>query len=164
MNGGYEEGLLAEIRDEITRADSKASILFSVFGLLAGAVTYTMLRDQWQPFDLSNAIEWLWWVGASLGASAITVLGRAVYPSVKHASDKGQISYYGHVVQYATKPEFIQAIADRSEARVDRMRDQIWVLSATVAKKYRCTQAAMWIFGAAVLAMVGAVGVDALLL
>lgn len=162
--GNYEKTLLGETRDEITRADSKASILFSLFGLLSGAVVYALLRDQWQPFELANGIEWLWWLGAGLGLAAIVTLGLAVYPVVDHPGDKRQVAYFGHVAQFKHRTEYLEAIANREGSEVERLRDQIWVLSKAVDGKYRHTRWAMRLFAAGVTSMLLAVGIDQFLL
>lgn len=158
----YEQTLLAETREEITRADHKASILFGVFGLMAGSVIYAFVWNRWTPFELSNAVEWLWWGGFGLGLIAVGHLGWALYPVVDHPEDRSKVAYFGHVAKFETLGDFRRALSDRQQSETERLQDQIWVLSRAVDRKYRYTRWAMVLFASGVVAMGAAVLIDML--
>ena len=71
----YTAAVLADAREELDRADRKAQILFASAGVAIGALLAGLLAGNWSPFELDNAVEWLWWAGVTFAAAAISCLG-----------------------------------------------------------------------------------------
>lgn len=61
--------LLAESREELTRADGKASLLLAALGIGLSAILGAVLAGNWAPFVLASPWEAIWWTGAAGGAS-----------------------------------------------------------------------------------------------
>jgi hypothetical protein len=58
--------LLIDGRTELSRIDTKASILLASAGIVGGSVINALLAEDWLPFEIHNGAEWLWWLGALL--------------------------------------------------------------------------------------------------
>lgn len=80
--------ILREAREELARADGKASILLAAIGVVIGAIFAAILGGSWRPHHLDNNIEWLWWVGAVVGLAGATVFGSAVFPRTTYRSKR----------------------------------------------------------------------------
>lgn len=158
MNDSTEfiEGLLDETREELNRADSKASILVAALGIviavtggavLGGDVTLTGERLVVQVAGLASAASLL---------AGLALLGAAVYPSTG-AAERGAARYYADFAQY-DRPTDLQAALD-SEARnlPDRHVRQLQTLSQIVCTKYRQIRRAIALTAIGLSAALGAV-------
>ncbi|MFF5210693.1 Pycsar system effector family protein [Streptosporangium sp. NPDC000396] len=72
----YIAETLADVREEIFRADRKA------VALMAAAVFGGLLAGRLRPQELPGQVEWLWWAGVFFCVMAIVVLAGAVYPRI----------------------------------------------------------------------------------
>jgi MFS family permease len=133
----YLADLLAETREELTRADSKAALLLAASGVVIGALLAGLFGSKWTPFDLNNKIEWLWWLGVASAAFGVFSIAAAVYPRVRRHGTvhPGVPSYYGDVAAYENIDAFRRAIEKVPRSR-ERLIDQIFVLSSMVQHKY----------------------------
>ena len=109
----YARQLLLETREELARADAKASLLFSAFGVIATAVGAVLIADDWSPFHLHNCVEWIWWSGVLLSTAAFFLLGLAVIPRIKHSTHEERLYFFGHVAEYKTFESFKTAYAKK---------------------------------------------------
>ena len=141
--------LLAESREELERADSKAAMLLASFSLLVGVVIAGLLAGEFEPEDLHCAGGPIWWVGCALVAGALVALARAIYPTLAHGEAQGPITYFGHAAG-KTVPAIEDALKRQVEGSRSRTVEQLAVISAIVWRKYRFVQAALWAFGAGV--------------
>jgi Family of unknown function (DUF5706) len=158
----YTERLLTETREEIGRADHKASILLSTTGVGA-AILVGLLTGHWSPTHLAVAIQWLWWLGAVALVAAITFLAAAVIPRIGHGGDPSIVTYFGHVVRLTDRQRLVEHLTRSATNPLDRAVDQLVVLSRIAFRKYRCTQMAMWLIAGAATSMVASVVVSDLL-
>lgn len=143
------EKLLAESREELERADSKAAMLLASFSVLVGVVVAGLLAGKFKPADLHCAGEPVWWVGCGAVAAALIALACAIYPTLRHGEDRGPITYFGHAAgKDATAIE--AALKRQVEGGRSRTIEQLVVVSAIVWKKYLFLQGALWLFGAGV--------------
>lgn len=156
----YARQLLAETREEVARADAKASLLFSAFGVVVSAVGAVLLADDWSPFQLNNCVEWLWWLGAGLVVIALFLLGWAVLPRITHVDHKERLFFFGHVAEYGGFKEFSGAFESASSAAWDRTLDQIWAVSKIAKRKYLLTRRSMLTFLVAGVALAAATSID----
>lgn len=149
--------VLAAAREELTRADGKASVLLASAGVVIGALTAALLAGTWDPSDLWNGIEWVWWVGVASAAVAVGALGYAVYPRTTYRGTiPGTIAYFGDVV--ATPRRRLEARLQSTGANGHvALLDQLVAVSVIVDRKYRALQLALWCLAVAGLACVSAV-------
>jgi hypothetical protein len=94
--------LLVESREELTRADGKASLLLAALAIRLSAILGAMLSGDWTPFVLQSPWELVWWVGAALAGVAVVSLGVAVWPRVTHKSGPSGVTYFGEAAQLET--------------------------------------------------------------
>jgi MFS family permease len=125
-----------EAREELARADSKATTLLSVTGLIIGALLAGAIAGNWNPERLDNAVEWAFWVGLAAIGAAEGSLCLAVLPRVQHEKTKETLRYFGHVVQFESRAELAAALAAADDEE-DRQIDQVYKLSEIVDRKYR---------------------------
>ncbi|MHC6592509.1 Pycsar system effector family protein [Arthrobacter sp. C152] len=141
----YSKALLTETREELVRADNKASILLAASGVALGALLAAILGGDWTPFQLDVRIQWLWWVGSASAAVAVYWLGSAVYPRIRAKGPRPEVvAYYGDVVDARDRERVAELIEASSINPKDRFLDQIIQISNTVQTKYLAIRKAMW--------------------
>jgi MFS family permease len=140
------EQLLSETREELSRADGKASILFAAFGVFVGVVIAGLLAGEFAPSDLQCQGQWLWWLGCAAIAVSLLGLAAAIYPRLEHGEAKGPISYYGHAAG-KNADEVKKILQSQIDGQRSRAVEQLAVVSDIVWHKYRCLQFALWTFG-----------------
>src|ERR1035441_6347411 len=79
----YLADLLADTREELTRADSKAALTLAATGVVIGALLAGLFGGKWTPFDLNSKIQWLWWLGVGSAALGVFSIAAAVYPRIR---------------------------------------------------------------------------------
>jgi hypothetical protein len=135
----YAPSLLDNAREEIDRADAKASILLAASGVAAGALLAGLIAGTWSPFKLHVGIQWTWWAGVVEAALGIGCLALAVYPR-EHKNDSGipwAVLYYGDVLVYPTTTQLVSALNRSAETNIERIADQLRHVSWIVHYKYR---------------------------
>lgn len=143
----YAASLLAEIREEVDRADKKAQTLLAGSGVAIGALLAGLIAGRWSPFELANSVEWLWWAGVIAASGGVSILALAVYPRTRRRGPEKPmtISYFGDVAKFATTAELKKALTRSSTASLDRLADQIRQVSFIVNRKYRLIQKGIWL-------------------
>ena len=142
----HAHSLLAAAKEELTRADGKASLLLAAVGVAAGALLSGLLSRNWSPASLSNGIEWLWWLGAGFWTLAIGCLGHAVYPrTVRKGPAPRSVAYFGDVVRLKSTDEVKAGVTRSAEAGIDYAIDQLRQVSRIVDTKYRSIRLALWL-------------------
>ena len=74
------ERLLADLRTEIARADSKASVLVAALGMTAGVFSALLAGRDWNPAVLSTFGTVVWGAGAAFLVLSLFALLLAVLP------------------------------------------------------------------------------------
>ncbi|WP_150129254.1 Pycsar system effector family protein [Microcella alkaliphila] len=152
--------ILAESREELARADGKASILLAAASLIAGVVLSAILAGDWQPGDLNLCSQIAWWAGILSAAVGIVALATAVYPRTKYrgARPPSVIAYFGDVAMTPvhTLAKRLRETAASTDAVIDQMKAIAWI----VDRKYLGIQTALWAFALAGLLCIGSVVVD----
>lgn len=143
--------ILREAREELARADGKASILLAAIGVVIGVIMAAVLEGSWHPTHLDDNIEWLWWLGTVSGSVGTFALGIAVFPRTKYRSKRrpGIVAYFGDVVglcRHQLKEGLIVTAQDPDAATLD----QVEAVASVVDKKYRSIQIGMLCIGGAV--------------
>ncbi|MGW2177275.1 Pycsar system effector family protein [Streptomyces sp. NPDC001732] len=72
--------LLLDLRAEIARADSKASVLVAALGMTAGVISGWLAGGGWRPDALSGSGAALWWTGVGGLAAALFSMLMAILP------------------------------------------------------------------------------------
>jgi Restriction endonuclease/Pycsar effector protein len=129
--------LLAESRQELTRADGKASTLLAALGIGVSAILAAILAGDWSPFKLKEPYQGLWWAGSVCAGLSFLCLALAVYPRVKHNSASKGVTYFGDVAALETVDE-LRAALKRSETNAaERSVSQLHVIARLAVRKYR---------------------------
>jgi hypothetical protein len=157
-NHEYLATLLAETREELNRADNKASIMLAATGVAAGVLIANAANGSWAPNALPLSAGILWWGASVVGVAAILCFGRAVFPAIHRKGDgSAGVMYYGDVVESRTAEELAERISDSSSNSLHRETDQLLVISGIVVAKYNCIRWGMLLAGIALLSFVLAV-------
>jgi hypothetical protein len=143
--------LLRETREELGRADTKASTVLGAVVIVLGLFVAAGLAGSWSPLNLRPFSAFLWWIGVISAGSGVVLLSACIYPNVSNQLTKQVLGYFGHINLYATRDELIAALREHGERPLDRLGDQLFVLSRIVRRKYRLMRWGMWSLGAAVL-------------
>ena len=158
----YTNRLLSETREEIGRADTKASMLLSGVGV-GVTLLIGLLTGHWSPTRLAAGVQWLWWVGAAALILGVVLLGAAVIPRTRHDGDPSTVTYFGHVVRLTDRPRLVQHLRRSAATPLDRSVDQLVMLSRIAQRKFRCTQLAMLLLAGAAVSMAAAVVVNTMI-
>lgn len=160
----YAAAVLDNAREELDRADKKASILLAGTGVAIGALLSGLLAGSWAPSMLDNKVEWMWWLGVACAAAAVGALGCAVFPRISRPKERRQlIAYFGDVVAFPDHDDLRNALVASAVADLDRLTDQLSAVSSIVQLKYRLIQAALWLLLAAALLAIASVLINAAL-
>jgi Pycsar effector protein len=162
----YANLLLGSAKEEIDRADAKASILLAASGVAAGALLAGLIAGSWSPLRLQAAIQWAWWLGVAESATAIWCLALAVYPR-EQKNDSGfswAVAYYGDVLAYRTTAQLVTALNRSAETNIERIADQLRHVSWIVDHKYRLIRWGMRLLFLAVATISAAMMVNLILL
>lgn len=133
--------LLDETRDELTRADGKASLLLASAGVAAGVVFAAALSGDLSPSTIDNRVEWLCWLGFGLVAAGIVALTAAVWPRMG-SGKSGRAHYFADVVTFNGDVAALRTAIENDDP-IERDISQLAVLSHVVTVKYRWTRRGM---------------------
>jgi hypothetical protein len=142
--------LLAQTREELDRADGKASILLAGTGVAVGAIVGAILSGDWTPSRLRPPAELIWWLGVACTAISIIRLAQAVYPrSKRRGLNPDVIGFYGDVV-VVPAAELEGALARTVAAGRAYLVDQLRTVSSIVDRKYRYVRHGLWLLAAGI--------------
>ena len=146
--------MLAEVREEIDRADQKASLLIGSLGIAFSIVLGGILGGSWDPTTLGPIATAVWSVCAILASGSVTAAALAVWPRLTKSPGNGAITHWGHVYGLPSAEAVGEALAERGLYPPERNYQQLLVLSALVRRKYRAIRWSMALAGAASLLVV----------
>jgi hypothetical protein len=142
----YAERVLAWGREELTRADTKASILLAGSVAVIAAVIAGVVAGGWTPTELTEWREPVWWAAAVAAGLAVLLLAAAIYPRTMRRTGQPQvIAYYGDVVALKDRNELRTALERSARRDMDRLIDQVYQVSRIVKRKYRLLASGMWV-------------------
>jgi hypothetical protein len=144
------KALLFESREELTRADAKASLLLATLGIGLSAILAATLAGDWTPFSLKEPYQAMWWIGSAWAGISFFCLCAAVYPKVKHKSTSGGITYFGDVAALKTEKELRVALRRSETDPHARTITQLHVISRLAGKKYAFIRAGLLTLGLAI--------------
>lgn len=143
----YAAALLAEIRDEVDRADRKAQSALAAAGVAMGVLLAGLIAGHWSPFQLTRSMQCLWWAGIVAAAGGLWCLASAVYPRGRRRGSisPGVIAYFGDAVRFRSPAELASALRSSAAMNLERLADQIFRMSMIVDRKYRLVMGGMWL-------------------
>ncbi|MET9239827.1 Pycsar system effector family protein [Nonomuraea sp. NPDC003709] len=159
----YGTQLLKEAREELNRADAKAQVLLGIVGIGLGAVAGGLLAGNWSPFEMSNTVEWLWWVGAAAALASVVVLAGAVYPRLDRRKGNGAVMYYADIFHLDSPATVAGALMRSSTLDLERVADQLYRVSHIVGQKYRLIRWGFWLLLGGMAATVSAALINVVL-
>ena len=139
--------LLTEAREELTRADTKISILFASIGVVLGVLFLTVADNTWSPANLPLFLFIIWAIGAISVFISCLLLGIALYPKVK--SNKRQIkntivTYYEDIARLPYS-DFLNESDNINDLYYERiLKNQLHVISTVVLRKYLLLRTSLW--------------------
>ena len=162
----YATSLLTNAREEIDRADAKASILLAASGVVASALLASLIAGSWTPLKLQAVVQWAWWLGLAESAIGIWCLAMAVYPRERRRDSgiPGTVAYYGDIVAYPTTAQLVAALNRSAETNIERIADQLRNVSWIVSHKYMLIRWGMRGLLVAAATIVAAIVINLLLL
>ena len=133
------ERLLAELRNEVARADGKASVLVGALGMTGGVFSGLLAGRGWTPDELSATATVLWWLAlATLGLSLFALL-LAVLP--RYRSERWTpgrpLSYFGDIQQAVRQGQLETALGDTGRDPTTGLTQALAELSQIVARKHQ---------------------------
>lgn len=136
---GFIEGLLDETREEINRADTKASILLASAGVTVAMLTGAIAGGDIKFSGARGAVQLLA-VAASIALGVgLGFLGAAVVPQLGKPAP-GRARYFMEHAQYDRLDDLREALEREGCDPGGRHLAQLSTLSRIVRRKYRLTQ------------------------
>lgn len=142
--------LLAHAREEVTRAEAKASFILAAGGIAAAALLPSLLASDWTPGSWTDSpTAKLWWVGSTLYALAIAILGRTLWPRTETSTpDANQApSYYRRIASYSNHKDLAAALSKVEP--LDLVHEQLYEVSKVALAKYKLLKTALGLLGIA---------------
>ena len=130
------KALLVESREELTRADGKASLLLAALGVGLSAILAAILAGDWSPFSLPEPYQAIWWAGAFCAGVSLISLGLAVWPKISHRTISRGVTYFGDIARYKTAAELRSALKRTETDPVERTVTQLHVIARRAVEKY----------------------------
>ncbi|MET9848737.1 Pycsar system effector family protein [Streptomyces ossamyceticus] len=139
--------LLGDLRAEIARADTKASVLVGALGITAGLLG----GHGWGPAGLPPATAVLWWLGAASLFAALFALLLAVLPRYRRSSwEPGRpLTYFGDVRRAARSGGLAAAVAEAGRDPSVGLFPALAETSRIVARKHLWIRTGLIAFGCA---------------
>lgn len=133
--------LLSESREEVSRADGKASMLLSALTVAAGVVAAALLAGSWSPNRLEQPFRALWWISLVFVAAGSVTLGLAVWPRLRHHLDGASASYFDEIALLGDVAS-VKAALEKTDASA-RTLTQLVAISKIARRKYKLIRWAM---------------------
>ncbi|TXC94543.1 Pycsar system effector family protein [Streptomyces sp. ISID311] len=150
--------LLGDLRGEIGRADSKASVLVGVLGLSAGLLGGVLAARHWRPSALPAAASLAWWLGIAALVVSLAALLLAVLPRYRtsHWQPGQPVTYFGDIQRAVEHDELARALADTERDPVAALIDALTENSRIVSSKHRWIRIGLGAFCTGALLLSGA--------
>lgn len=162
----YTGGLLDRTRQELDRADAKATTLLAGVGVGAGALLAGIFAGAWTPRDLFIPGAILWWVGSGAVLVGVYQFIYAVYPRTTPSIDARPVpaAYYGDIVDaHDKKMDVPDQIRQAGAREFDALADQVLQISLIVRKKYGGIRKGVWLVSIGIVVAAGGVTIDSIL-
>ncbi|MEY9993514.1 hypothetical protein ABIE67_005546 [Streptomyces sp. V4I8] len=149
--------LLAELRGEITRADTKATVLVGALGISAGVLAALLANHRWLPARLPGPAALLWWAGAvslviALFASLLAVMPR--YGRSRWTPGR-PLTYFGDVRRAARIGGLTAALTETGRDPVSGLLLALAETSGIAYRKHFWIRTGLIAFGSAAVLLPG---------
>ncbi|MFD9454348.1 Pycsar system effector family protein [Streptomyces sp. NPDC059985] len=144
--------LLADLRVEIARADTKASLLVGALGMTVGGLSTQLAGHRWGPGSLSAAGQTLWWFGAGALALSLAALLVSVVPrSLRSTWQAGTpLSYFGNIRSADQQGRLAEALAHTGRDPGAALIAALAANSRIAARKHQWIRAGLLAYGSGV--------------
>ncbi|MBD0694272.1 Pycsar system effector family protein [Streptomyces sp. CBMA123] len=150
--------LLAELRTEIARADSKAAVLVAALGVIVGVLGGLLTSTGWAPQRLSGAAEVLLALGGLGIAVSLVALLFAVLPRFRRSTWRPgrPLGYFGDIRLAAEQGLLADALADTEELAAEAVRAALAENSLIASRKHSWVRIGILAFGVGLFPLVTA--------
>ncbi len=138
----FIEGLLDETREEVNRADSKASMLLAALGVAIAVLGGALSTGDMTLTGSRGAVQAAAIASGCLLLLGLILLGVAICPRIRKGSP-GAARYFMDYAQYDNVGDLRAAVDAEGRNRSDRHLRQLRDLSRIVRTKYRLTSLAI---------------------
>ncbi|MFB7466555.1 Pycsar system effector family protein [Streptomyces sp. NPDC056224] len=140
--------LLADLRGEIARADSKASVLVGALGMTAGVISALLAGKGWRPGSLSTPGTAVWCAGAAALALALLALLLAVLPRYRSTEWRpgSPLSYFGDIRSAVRQGRLAEALADTDRDPAASLMAALAENSRIAARKHQWIRTGLFAF------------------
>ena len=138
--------LLADNREELRRADLKASQGLGAAGATAIALLTAAVGGAWQPADLAGSREWAWWLGCLLWTASVAALTFALLPRLGSATDAEHAAYFGHINRLMRDGDVLRALHRTACDPLPAVISQLCWSSRVIVTKYQLVRCGITFF------------------
>ncbi|MER7166192.1 Pycsar system effector family protein [Micromonospora sp. NPDC000207] len=131
------ERLLSEVRDELRRADARATQWLTMFGGGLLALLTLLTGTDWSLEQLALGRLWLWWSGCAAATLALTALVMVLVPRTGGPPDARQVAYFGHVARLRDPDIVGRHVASAARNSLPGLIAELCWLSQLAMTKYR---------------------------
>lgn len=150
LRSEYVQSLLRDSREELTRADSKVTVLLGTAGVAASIIAGGIAAGHWTPANLTFWAQAFWWLGICTAAAGFVSLTYALSPRLYDSDEKKNLRHFGHVAQHASLGELVDSLNNASNDIIITRVSQLWFISRIVTRKYTLIKIALQLFAASV--------------
>ncbi|GGS86682.1 MULTISPECIES: Pycsar system effector family protein [Streptomyces] len=145
--------LLADLRVEIARADSKAALLVGALGMTAGVIGGEVPGPHRSPGSFSAVGMTLWWAGAAALGLALLALLLAVMPrSLRSDWHEGSpLAYFGDIWAADRQGRLADALADTDRDPGSAVRAALAANSLIAVRKHQWIRVGLAAYGSGAL-------------
>ena len=140
--------LLAELRTEISRADSKAAVVVAALGMSAGVISAVLVGQDWTPDKLSRPGASLWWIGAALLTAALLSLSLVVLPRYRVSAwiPGTPLTYFGDIEQAVRQERLLEALTETERLPMTALLAALTETSRIATRKHQWIRAGLIAF------------------
>ncbi|CAL9468957.1 Pycsar system effector family protein [Streptomyces sp. enrichment culture] len=149
--------LLADLRGEIARADTKATVLVGALGISGSALAALLANRSWSPAQLPGPAAVLWWTGATSLVISLFALLLAVLPRYRGSrwAPGRPLTYFGDICRAAQVGLLTTALAETGRDPASGLLLALGETSGIAARKHFWIRTGLLSFGCAAVLLPG---------
>lgn len=149
--------LLNDLRGEITRADTKATVLVGALGISAGVLAALLTNHRWLPARLPGPAALLWWAGAASLVIALFASLLAVMPRYGRSrwTPGRPLTYFGDIQRAVQVGGLTAALGDTGHAPVSGLLLALAETSGIASRKHFWIRTGLIAFASAAVLLPG---------
>ncbi|MFF7252771.1 Pycsar system effector family protein [Streptomyces microflavus] len=140
--------LLADLRAEIARADSKAAVVVAALGMSGGVLSGVLVGRDWSPDRLSRTGTCLWWVGTAVLTIALLFLLMAVLPRYRVSTwaPGSPLTYFGDIQRAVRQGRLPEALTVTERLPMASLLTALTETSRIATRKHQWIRAGLVAF------------------